>query len=67
MFAAARPKNNENHGEYDDVKDIIKELMKRRVDPLEGMLWGWSTCNLKARALVAVLEQEDVGGCQGKK
>jgi hypothetical protein len=67
LFPSARAKNSENHKEYDDVKYVIKELMKRRVDTLKGALWGWSTRNLKGRAMVVVLEQGDVLLCQSKK
>jgi hypothetical protein len=67
MFPSARAKNSENHKEYDDAKYIIKELMERRVDTSKSMTWGWSTYDLKGRALVVVLEQGHIPLCQGKK
>jgi hypothetical protein len=67
MLAVARAKNSENHGEYDDVKDVIKELMKQRVDPLKGMLWGWSMRNYKGRGLVVGLTQGNDSLCHIKK
>jgi hypothetical protein len=62
-----RAKNSENHGEYDDVKDVIKELMKRLVDTLKGMLWGWPKCNMKAIALVVILAQGNITSARAKK
>jgi hypothetical protein len=67
MFTSGGAKNSENHKEYDDAKYIIKELMERRVDTSKGTIWGWSTYDLKSRALVVVLEQGHIPLCQGKK
>jgi hypothetical protein len=60
-------KNSENQQECDDVMGVIEELMERRVNTLKRVLQGWSTSNLRGRALVGVLEQGDVPLCQSKK
>jgi hypothetical protein len=64
---SASAKNSENQRGYDEVRDVMEELMKRRVDTSKRSLWGWTTPNLNGRARVVVLEQGHVPFCQGKK
>jgi hypothetical protein len=63
---SVRAKNSENQGEYQDLMNVKKQLIRREVDTSKRTIRGRSLCNLMGIGLVVGLAQGNIPSARSK-